>query len=334
MRSRSRSNSREDNVSCNIHSMYTDKNTSNENNFDVISNSNLEPKDDVDAEYEAVVMAKGPNIESTQRVLIDTGCTSGNFIKRSLLNYHMHRIFKNKEIFVKSPISKESLKVKQFVSIPLINLRSKFRESAMNRMAEDLKKGDVRTDIEHVEFAAVEDLGSYDMILGIHTVRKYDLTLVFRNHFVANFGMADVPVVLRTKEDDPATDLQAGGRETLQREGSIAKVNLRKYLNEGRHSSNPRTPWTRRKSREQLLDIEIDVDRTKNLPGTPWDEPGDEKPVKEGADGIKIDENPSAKNCRNSFGSIMRSLELGWAASRHELLHLSSRLTIKMEVAR
>ena len=103
--------------------------------------------------------------------------------------------------------------------------------------------------------------------------------------------MADVPVVLRTKEDDPATDLQAGGRETLQREGSIAKVNLRKNLNEGRHSSNPRTPWTRRKSREQLLDIEIDVDGTENLPRTPWDEPGDEKPVKEGADGIKIDEN-------------------------------------------
>jgi hypothetical protein len=45
----------------------------------------------------------------------------------------------------------------------------------------------------HVEFAVVDDLNSYDMVLGINTVREYDLTRIFRCHFAANHGVVIGP---------------------------------------------------------------------------------------------------------------------------------------------
>jgi hypothetical protein len=83
--------------------------------------------------------------------------------------------------------------------------------------------------------------------------------------------------------------LQAVGAETVHRKGSIPKTILRKNLGRGAHSSrSPTTPWTRRKSRDELLDVEVEVDGTEDLPGSPWDDDNPGNPQGDGV--VKIDE--------------------------------------------
>ena len=108
------------------------------------------------------------------------------------------------------------------------------------------------------------------MVLGINTVREYDLTRICRCHFAANHGVVIGPGDFPGTGDDCTADLQGVGAETVHREGSIPKTILRKNLGRGAHSSrSPTTPWTRRKSRDELLDVEVEVDDTEDLPGSP-----------------------------------------------------------------
>ena len=131
----------------------------------------------------------------------------------------------------------------------------------------------VEVDMEHVEFAVVDDLGTYDMIIGINTMRRYDLTSHFRCHFVTDCGGAAPPEVPTARKDDLSNDRPSLVEETVPKVGDMSATFLRKNSSEiFANSRNPRTPWTRRKSRDELLDIEIDVDGTELLPDPPWEE--------------------------------------------------------------